>query len=55
MLTSDELRLIVHECRETARALGDSPAAGLWLELADSLSEAARFLAADAEAATTVH
>ena len=55
MPTPEQLSLMVCECQEMARLLGDSPTAVLWLDLADSLAEIARVMAGGADTITKLH
>jgi hypothetical protein len=55
MPTPEQLSLMVCECQEMARVLGDSPVALLWLDMADSLAEIARMLAGGADTIGKLH
>jgi hypothetical protein len=55
MPTPEQLLLMVCECHEMARVLGDSPMAAIWLELADNLAEIARTLGGNGAGPNSVH
>lgn len=55
MPTPEQLSLMVCECQEMARLLGDSPVAVLWLDMADNLAEIARVMAGGTDTTGKLH